>query len=186
MFSQERDKSRFSSYAKKTKHKTVHYFSFINSPIRQLLEEYDTVNLFIVFFTVTKRDDLSRRIDMLSLYFHIIWELQEYFSLICVGLGCFRLNIYFENQSYLAFAFNFPMFGKFKPKFLIRIQIQIFEGIIFQRNESFQVVLVQILDSLPVIISCLITSLIYFFLDLCYLSTEPVVAATELYKGKLF
>ena len=64
---------------------------FINSPIKKLLEEYDSKSLHFTFFNGTERNDLNRTFDMFSLYFHIIWEPSGifYFDL----LGCFRLNI---------------------------------------------------------------------------------------------
>ena len=76
------------------------------------------------------------------------------------------------------------MFGKFLAMFHDTIQIEISEAMKLQRNESFQGALVQILDYLPVIISCLTTSLIYFLLELCYFPLSH--AAAKVLKGKLY
>ena len=76
------------------------------------------------------------------------------------------------------------MFGKFLAMFHDTIQIEISQAMIFQRNESFQGALVQISDYLPVIISCLATSLIYFLLDLCYFPLSH--AAVKVLEGKLY
>ena len=58
----------------KQQKKTVHYFSFINSPSRQLLEEYDSISLHFIFLTAGTKGDLRRRLDMFSLFFHIRFE----------------------------------------------------------------------------------------------------------------
>ena len=76
---QKLDLSRASLYAKKTKNSPTAYLSF-----ERFLGEYDGVILDFVFLTGTKQDDLSRRLEMFSLYFYII-------------LGAFR-NICKENK----------------------------------------------------------------------------------------
>ena len=64
----------------KQQKKTVHYFSFVNSPSRQMVEEYDAISLHFIYLIVTKQDDLSGRLDMFSLCFHTILGLSGIFG----------------------------------------------------------------------------------------------------------